>query len=190
MKRMLFVVLALSATVACNRLNNPVTASDLAQAAFTTSGSGVGDIKPLSLVQGAWAGTETATVGESGPISVVFTQTPAADLAVTATISGLGYSGTLTGTLDNMTITVSDYRCGYVAHGTLNAAGTQISGTYTGSGPGVCATKAGMFVLNGQSAAPPCVIKPADKPAEPGGGNDHDPQPCHGNDPSQGNDHH
>lgn len=114
-----------------------------------------------SLATGTWTGSETATVGLSGTLSATFTQVPANNSLVTATITwtgGITVHGTVTGTLDNMTITATDGpagTCGYIAHGTLNQAGTQITGTYTGTGTGKCTTKAGTFVLNGQSAVLP-----------------------------------
>ncbi len=193
-----FVAIMLATTLsACSQ--NVVSGPAPVEVPAAASG---GTIRPLSLVTGTWTGSETATVGESGAISVTFTQTPTADTAVSASIGGLGYSGTLTGTLDHMVITVTDYRCGYVAVGSLNAAGTQITGTYTGTGPGVCSTKAGTFILNGQSAVlSNCPVKPADKPTTPpgnggngngsgGNGNTTDPNPDHGCDPGQGNNAH
>ena len=123
-------------------------------------------IQALSLVIGTWTGVETASVGESGSLIVTFTQSPAPDGVVAATISwksaltSLTYHGTLSGTIGNMVITVSDYladdsHCGYVGNGALNAAGTQITGTYHGTGPAPCPTKAGSFVLNGRSYVQP-----------------------------------
>jgi hypothetical protein len=114
--------------------------------------------RPLSLVIGTWTGTETASVGESGNLTVVFTQEPANDAVVAATITFEGsimVHGTLSGTLDNMAIVATDGPagvCAYTAHGVLNEAGTQITGDYVGSGDGPnCSHKAGTFILNGQS---------------------------------------
>lgn len=131
-----------------------------------TSDSSV-SVKPLSLLIGTWTGSETATVGLNGSLSVTFTQSPITnDDTVQANITwtnGVSVHGTVTGTIGNMTITATDGPagvCGYTAHGTLNTAGTQITGTYTGTGSGPrCSIKAGTFVLNGQSGAIPlnCV---------------------------------
>lgn len=120
-----------------------------------------GEIRPLSYVTGTWTGSETASYGESGSLSVSFTQTPTPDAVVAANItwtsakSSLTFNGTLTGTLSNMIISTSSGPCGYSASGTLNEAGTQITGSYSGTGPDPCPSKAGTFVLNGTSYVPP-----------------------------------
>ena len=121
--------------------------------------------QPLSLVEGTWSGTETATVGESGTLRVTFTQLPtpgqeiAASLAWTSALTSLVYDGTLTGTIDHMVISASNspggHMCGYEALGALNEEGTEITGTYSGVGPHPCPMKSGSFVLRGQSYIPP-----------------------------------
>ncbi len=115
--------------------------------------------KPLSLIIGVWTGTATATVGESGSISLEVTSAPENNSVITGNLTWVGgvtATGTVSGTLDAIVITTSTGPCGYTASGVLNEAGTQIVGTYAGTGPGVCSTKAGTFVLNGQSyVAPP-----------------------------------
>ena len=127
------------------------------------STTGGGGVSLLSLVQGTWTGTETATVGLGGPISVTFTQPPTLDANIagniTVTLSTGTFHGTFSGTVADMLITATDGpagSCSYIAHGVLNGAGTQITGTYSGSGTGTCPTKAGTFVLNGQSAVDAC----------------------------------
>lgn len=122
----------------------------------------------LSLVTGTWTGSETATVGQSGTLSVTFTQPPtpdgvvAANLVWTSAATSLIYNGTLTGTISSMVITVTAYlpgdtACGYTATGALNEAGTQLTGTYAGTGPAPCPTKAGSFILNGKSYVKPVI---------------------------------
>ncbi len=157
-RRNMFSILFISFIASsCSIEKGGVVTAPAELAAINNSGSS-SSLKPLSLVIGTWTGTETATVGLSGSLSVTFTQPPTADANVTATIAwtnGITVHGTVTGTVDNMVITATDGPagvCGYVAHGVLNSAGTQITGTYTGTGSGPnCIHKAGTFVLNGQS---------------------------------------
>lgn len=142
----------------------PTTVKTGGSGSFGAGGGGWEIGKPLSLVTGTWTGVETASVGQSGTLSVTFTQSPTPDGVVAATLSwtsattSLTFHGTLTGTLSAMVITATDGPvggCSYNATGSLNPAGTQITGSYTGAGPGACPTKAGTFVLNGQSYVPP-----------------------------------
>ena len=135
-------------------------------APITTPG---GSFSLLSLVEGTWTGTETASVGLSGPISVTFTQPPVADANIagniTLTLSTGTFHGTFSGTVADMLLVATDGPagvCNYTAHGILNEAGTQIAGTYVGSGPGACPTKAGTFVLSGQSHVFPPPPPPLD----------------------------
>jgi hypothetical protein len=112
----------------------------------------------LSLVEGTWVGAQTATVGLSGALTVTFAPPPIADANITGTVTltlstGI-FHGTFAGTYASFTITATDGpagTCGYLAHATLNEAGTQITGTYTGTGAGACSTKSGTFELSGQS---------------------------------------
>jgi hypothetical protein len=143
------------------------------------STTGGGGISLLSLVQGTWTGTQTATVGLSGAISVLFTQAPVADANIagnaTVTLPTGVFHGTFTGTIASFTITATDGpagACGYLAHAVLNLAGTQITGTYTGTGAGACPTKAGSFVLNGTSFVPPPVLNCVDQFWQMNQGND------------------
>lgn len=126
-------------------------------------GAGASSARTLSYVIGTWTGSETASYGESGSLTVTFTQPPTpgaavnADIAWTSAQSSLTFHGSLSGTLSNMVINASDApgACSYHASGTLNEAGTQITGSYTGNGPAPCPSKAGTFILNGQSFVPP-----------------------------------
>jgi hypothetical protein len=119
-----------------------------------------------SLVTGLWTGTATAAHGESGNLSVTFTQPPTPDQAVSASIvwtsaaTSLVFTGTLTGTINNLNIDASNLPggCTYKAVGALNQTGTIITGTYTATGPGSCPQKAGSFTLNGGSYVPPVVV--------------------------------
>lgn len=126
--------------------------------------SGGGSVSLLSLVQGTWTGSETATVGLSGSLSVNFTQPPTVDANVAGSVEVVlstgTFHGTFSGTVNNIAIVATDGpagTCNYTANGVLNEAGTQITGTYTGSGEGPnCINKAGTFVLNGQSVVDAC----------------------------------
>jgi hypothetical protein len=126
----------------------------------TNTSIGGGTVSALSLVTGTWTGSETASVGLSGPLSVTFTQAPTPDAhvagSITVTLSTGTFSGTFSGTVSSIDLVATAGPagvCNYHAIGTLNEAGTQMTGTYTGSGTGPnCDNKAGTFVLNGQSA--------------------------------------
>lgn len=162
---MMTVVLLCIATVtgACQlqKWGDPVPTGPAVNA-FTGNSGTVGI---LSLVTGTWTGSETASVGLSGPLSVTFTQVPTPDANVAGnvavTLSTGTFHGTFSGTINSLNIVATDGptgACNYHAIGALNEAGTQITGTYTGSGDGPnCPNKAGTFVLNGQSAK--CVTQ-------------------------------
>ncbi len=130
--------------------------------------SSSGQPVPASFVTGTWTGTTSAAHGESGTLSVTFTQPPTPDQAVTASIewtpegTSLKFDAVVTGTIGNLMIDASNLPngCMYHAVGSLNAAGTVITGTYTAAGPGTCTQKAGTFTLSGGSYVAP-VIPPA-----------------------------
>lgn len=171
MKRLLVLPALLLTLTACDVAHWSATAP--APATINgTADPGRDFSMPLSLVIGSWYGEETATVGESGTLTVNFTQTPGTDPNVSAGAvwigkSGILATGTITGQLPTVTITVTSIQgpgtaCGYTASATLNtqttthhgqtfAPNTLFTGEYHGTGPGVCGTKAGTFWLTGNS---------------------------------------
>lgn len=159
-------IVALVASIGCGIEKGGVTPAEFVAPAPVSLGGDSTDLRPLSMVTGTWTGVETASVGQSGTLSVTFTQPPTpndavnANLTWTSAVTALTFHGTLTGNLGNMVINATDApessRCGYHAVGALNQAGTQITGSYNGTGPASCPNKAGTFVLNGQSYVPTC----------------------------------
>jgi K319-like protein len=146
---------------------------------FSSGGDSIG----LESVIGPWTGTETATVGRSGALSVVFSHGPnPGNDSVAAVITwtgGITVHGTVTGPVSNMHIVATDGpagTCNYDAIGALNQAHNQITGTYTGAGEGPnCTRKAGTFVLNGvvREDEPPPVVNRA--PVVNAGPDQHNP---------------
>jgi hypothetical protein len=168
MRRLIALSALLLSLTACGAQHWSATAPTSDPTPKSTSGT----FRPLSLVIGSWYGEETATVGESGTLTVNFTQQPGADPNVSANAvwigkSGILATGTIQGQLPTVTITVTSIQgpgtaCGYTASATLNtqttthhgqtfAPNTLFTGEYHGTGPGVCATKAGTFWLTGNS---------------------------------------
>jgi K319-like protein len=182
--RKLVAVVALvwaCSVVACGgggNISSP-TMSSSTPIEFSSGGDSIG----LERVIGPWTGTETATVGRSGALSVVFSHGPnPGNDSVAAVITwtgGITVHGTVTGPVSNMHIVATDGpagTCSYNAIGALNQGHNQITGTYTGAGEGPnCSRKAGTFVLNGvvREDEPPPVVNRA--PVVNAGPDQHNP---------------
>ena len=163
MNRLIAMLLVAFVCVGCSQEKGGFTGPGSVSIGIPSSG---GQPQPASLVTGLWTGTATASHGESGTLSVTFTQPPTPDQAISASVvwisatSSLVFDGVLTGTIDNLNIDASNLPggCTYKAVGALNEAGTIITGNYTATGPGSCPQKAGSFTLNGGSTVPPVVV--------------------------------
>ena len=137
--------------IACGCRQRP--ASDDSVTADLTGPSS--SLAGLDAVAGTvWTGTETATVGESGALTVTFAHGPdgpplIATVQWTSARSSQTYAGTLSGTLASMAVVAtSGTACVYAATGQLNTVGAVMTGSYTATGPGPCPRKAGTFFLH------------------------------------------
>lgn len=137
-----------SSVVACNYSKGGTIPTDVGGETSTSiSGDNKLSARDVATLTGEWTGSETATVGESGTLTAVFSEGGSVALTWKSSTTVATGNGTATGSLSALSITSDATKCGYSAFGTLSADQNTITGTYQGSGPGVCPTKKGSFTL-------------------------------------------
>lgn len=153
MKRLAVVAVGVSlwTLVGCDRM--PTAPTPVAPAAAVSGGATISPAV-IAAISGTWAGpTTSSTPAGNGHLVFVFGPSiGSVSAAVTWTSSNtsVSYTGSVAGTMDNLTLsTTAQQTCSYTGKGAINAAGTELTGSYAAAGTG-CHADTGTFVLTKQ----------------------------------------